>query len=418
MPSILDRFKNSWDAFKGRDPTFYKNIGPSYYNRPDRYRLRNNNLKSIVNTIFNQIAVDAAQCDIKHVRLNSDGDYKATIDSTLNNIFTVEANIDQTGRAFVKDIVMSMCDEGCVALVPVTTESNLDMTGAPKILEARVGKITAWYSEHIRVEVYNEKICQKQEIIIEKDKCPIIENPFYTIMNEPNSIAQRLLVVLNQLDRTNENNSAGKIDLLVQLPYTLKGNARQQQAKERKKMLEEQLTNSQYGIGYIDATEKVIQLNRSVENNLWEQAKELLLQFYNQLGFSEKILDGTADEATMINYYNRTIEPILTTIVEEITRKWITKTGRTQLQAVKFFRDPFKLVPVAQLAEISDKFTRNEIMTSNEIRSKIGLRPSEDPRANELRNSNLNHPDEKQEVENSKSNNTSDNDIENILNNM
>lgn len=402
MPSLFERARNSWNAFLGRDPTpnvKYPSIGGWGSGlRPDRYRLNHNNSRSIVSSIYNQIAVDVSSVDIRHVRVDDEDRYQETITGPLNRLFSLEANLDQTGRALIRDIVISMCDEGAVALVPTDTDVPPYATDAFKVYKARVGKIVEWYPRHVRVEVYNENTGMKEQIVVEKRTTPIFENPFYTTMNEPNSISQRLIRVLNQLDRTNEQNSAGKIDLLIQLPYAVRGETKTQQAEGRRKNLEAQLSGSQYGIGYIDVSEKVIQLNRSVENNLWAQAQDLLAQLYNQLGFSEKIFDGTADEATMLNYNNRTIEPFLSTIVEEITRKWISLTAQTQGQKMMFFRDPFKLVPVQSVADIADKFTRNEIMTSNEMRSEIGLKPSKDPKADELRNSNLNHPDENAKV--------------------
>lgn len=400
MPGLGERVRNSWNAFLGRDPTSTGNIRyPSIGGwgsglRPDRVRLSFHNSRSIVSSIYNQIAVDCSSIDIRHVRIDDNDQYKETIKGPLNRLFALEANIDQTGRALVRDIIISVCDEGSVALVPTETDVDPYLTDSFKVYTARVGKIVEWFPKHVRVEVYNETRGIKEQILVEKRFTPIFENPFYSTMNEPNSISQRLIKVLNQLDRTNEQNSAGKIDLLVQLPYAVRGEAKTNQAEARRKNLEAQLSGSQYGIGYIDVSEKVIQLNRSVENNLWIQAKELLAQLYNELGFSEKIFDGTADEATMINYHNRTIEPFLSMIVEEVTRKWISVTAQTQGQKIMFFRDPFKLVPVQTVADIADKFTRNEIMTSNEMRAEIGLKPSKDPKADQLRNSNLNHPDE------------------------
>lgn len=400
MSGLGERVRNSWNAFLGRDLTSTGNIRyPSIGGwgsglRPDRVRLSFHNSRSIVSSIYNQIAVDCSSIDIRHVRIDDNDQYKETIKGPLNRLFALEANIDQTGRALVRDIIISVCDEGSVALVPTETDVDPYLTDSFKVYTARVGKIVEWFPKHVRVEVYNEIRGIKEQILVEKRFTPIFENPFYSTMNEPNSISQRLIKVLNQLDRTNEQNSAGKIDLLVQLPYAVRGEAKTNQAEARRKNLEAQLSGSQYGIGYIDVSEKVIQLNRSVENNLWIQAKELLAQLYNELGFSEKIFDGTADEATMINYHNRTIEPFLSMIVEEVTRKWISVTAQTQGQKMMFFRDPFKLVPVQTVADIADKFTRNEIMTSNEMRAEIGLKPSKDPKADQLRNSNLNHPDE------------------------
>lgn len=394
MAFPFDRFKLAWNAFMGRDPTVTKYWYGGSRTRPDRTRHRIQNERSIINSIYNRIAVDASSIDIKHVRLNNDGNYDETMNSHLNNALTKEANIDQTGRVMILDAVYSMLDEGCIALVPTDLTADPNVTESYEVLEARVGKIVEWYPQEVRVELYNETIGKKEEVVVGKRYTPIIENPFYSIMNEPNSTLQRLLRVLNQLDRVNEQNAAGKMDLIIQLPYPTKTDARKREAEHRRKNLEEQLTGSQYGVGYIDASEKVIQLNRSVENNLWNQAKELKEELFNQLGMTMEILNGTADEKTMLNYYSRVIEPILTAIIEELERKWISKTAQSQGQAVRFFRDPFKLVPISNIADIADKFTRNCIMTSNEMRSKIGLVPSKDPKADQLINSNLNQPEE------------------------
>ena len=394
MAFPFDRFKSAWNAFMGRDPTVTKYWYGGSGTRPDRTRHRIQNERSTINSIYNRMAVDASSIDIKHVRLNDDGNYDKTMNSHLNDVLTKEANIDQTGRAMIRDVVYSMLDEGCIALVPTDLTEDPNVTESYEVLEARVGKVVEWYPQEVRVEVYNEMTGKKEEVIVNKRYTPIIENPFYSIMNEPNSTLQRLLRVLNQLDRVNEQNSAGKMDLIIQLPYPTKSAARKREAEDRRKNLEEQLSGSQYGVGYIDASEKVIQLNRSVENNLWNQAKELKEELFNQLGMTMEILNGTADEKTMLNYYSRVIEPILTAIIEELERKWISKTAQSQGQAVRFFRDPFKLVPISNIADIADKFTRNCIMTSNEMRSKIGLEPSKDPKADQLINSNLNQPEE------------------------
>lgn len=390
MASTIDRFKSAYNAFMGRAPTntVYNYIGSS--NRPDRTRHRIQNERSIINSIYNRISVDSSSVDIKHVKLNDEGNYEKTIDDSLNKVLTLEANVDQTGRSLILDLVYSILDEGCVALFPIYTTADPNITDSYEVLAARVGKIIEWYPDRVVLEVYNEQNGRKEKIESMKRYTPIIENPFYSIMNEPNSTLQRLLRVLNQLDRLNEQNSAGKMDLIVQLPFPIKTDARQRQAEERRKSIEAQLTGSQYGIAYVDGTEKVIQLNRPVENNLWNQAKELKEDLFNQMGLTMDILNGTADEKTMLNYYSRIIEPILNAISEEIERKWISKTARTQKQAIRYFRDPFKLVPVLDIAEIADKFTRNEIMTSNEIRSKVGLKPSKDPKADMLINSNIN----------------------------
>ena len=399
MASPLDRFRSAYNAFMGRAPTnrtyYYGGSG----SRPDRTRHRIQNERSIVNSIINRIAVDAASIDIKHVRVDDDGDYVETMNSRLNRVLTSDANIDQTGRAMLQDFIYSMLDEGCVALVPTDLTADPNFTDAYEVIEARVGKIVEWFPKYVRVEVYNEETGRKDQLLLEKRYTPIVENPFYSIMNESNSTLRRLIRVLNQLDLVNEQNSAGKMDLIVQLPYLVKGDSKKRQAEERRKNIEAQLTGSQYGIAYINGTEKVIQLNRPVENNLWNQAKELKEDLFNQMGLTMAILNGTADDKTMLNYYSRIIEPILTAIVEEIERKWISRTAQSQNQGIRFFRDPFKLVPVGDLAEISDKLTRNEIMSSNEIRVRVGLPPSKDPKADKLINSNLNQPEEKKTEE-------------------
>lgn len=400
MASPFERLKSAWNAFLGRDPTVTKYWHGGFRTRPDRIRHRIQNERSIINSIYNRIAVDSSSIDIKHVRLNEDDNFDETIKSNLNHVLTKEANIDQTGRAMILDAIYSMLDEGCVALVPTDLTEDPNVTESYDVLEVRVGKILEWYPKEVRLEVYNETDGKKREVVLDKRYVPIIENPFYSTMNEPNSTLQRLLRVLNQLDRVNEQSAAGKMDLIIQLPYPTKSSARKREAEDRRKNLEDQLTGSQYGVGYIDASEKVIQLNRSVENNLWNQAEELKADLFNQLGMTMEILNGTANEQTMLNYYSRIIEPIMTAITEEMERKWLSKTAQTQGQAIRFFRNPFKLIPVSQLAEISDKFTRNEIMTSNEIRTKaIGLEPSKDPKADQLVNSNLNQPEERKETE-------------------
>lgn len=395
MPSPIERFKSAYDAFMGRSPTKYIYSGFSG-GRPDRIRHRIQNERSIVNSIYNRIAVDCMEIDIKHVRLDDKNNYEETIQDSLNRVLSFEANVDQTGRGLVEDIVYSMLDEGCIAVIPTKTSADPNYTDSYEVYEARVGKILEWSPKEVLVEAYNEKSGKKEQIAVEKRYTLIIENPFYQIMNEPNSTLQRLIRVLNQLDDVNRQNSAGKMDLIIQLPYMVRSPARRVQAEDRRKSIEAQLTGSQYGIAYIDGTEKVIQLNRPLENNLWEQAKELKEDLFNQMGLTMAILNGTADEKTMANYYSRIIEPILTAIVEEIERKWISRTALSQHQGIRFFRDPFKLVPVSNLAEMSDKLTRNEIMTSNEIRVRIGLPPSKDPKADKLINSNLNQPEEKE----------------------
>lgn len=401
MAELGERLKNAWRAFTGRDPTYGEmNIGPgsSYYPGRARYRTIGAN-RSIVSSIYNQIAVDCASIDIEHVRVDEDGNYSETINDSLNQVFTVSANVDQSGRELIRDCVISMLDEGCIAIVPTVTSADPIKNKSFEIYELRVGRVVSWHPYDVLVELYNEKKGERENILLPKRIVALVENPFYNIMNEPNSLLQRLIRVLGQLDRTNEENAAGKLDMIVQVPYQIRTKAREKYAEARRNSIENQLNGSKYGIAYTDATEKVIQLNRSLENNLWTQAKELQEQLFSQMGFSPSIFDGSANEQTMLNYQSRTLEPILTSITEAMDRKWISRTARSQGQAIRYYKDPFKLVPVNQIAEIADKFTRNEIMTSNEIRSKIGLKPSDDPKANELRNSNLNHPDEKMEIQ-------------------
>ena len=387
----LSRLKKAWNVFTNRDPTtdttFY-GISSSY--RPDRPRLSRGNERTIVTSVYNRIAMDAAAIDIFHVRLDKNGRYVETIDSGLNNCLTLEANIDQTGRAFRQDIVLSMLDEGCVAIVPVDTNTNPDKTGSYTIETMRVGKIVQWYPTAVRVLLYNDRTGQKEEINVPKDTVSIVENPLYAIMNEPNSTLQRLIRKLNLLDAIDEQSSSGKLDLIIQLPYVIKTEARKRQAESRRKDIEDQLSGSKYGIAYTDGTERITQLNRPVENNLMKQIEYLTSMLYSQLGITQEVMNGSANDQTMLNYYNRTIEPILAALVDEMKRKFLTKTARSQMQSILFFRDPFKLVPVSDLAEISDKMTRNEIMTSNEIRQIIGMKPSDDPNADQLRNKNLN----------------------------
>lgn len=390
-PSILSRAKKAWNIFMNKDQAqdySYRGISSSY--RPDRVKLSRGNERSIVTSVYNRIAMDAASIDIFHVRLNDEGRYVEKINSGLNYCLTTEANIDQTGRAFKQDIVLSMLDEGCVAIVPVDTNDSPDVTGSYKILTMRTGKIIDWYPKDVRIQVYNDNTGTKEEITVPKSYVGIVENPLYAVMNEPNSTMQRLIRKLNLLDTVDEHSSSGKLDLIIQLPYLIKTEARRQQAEQRRKDIEAQLSGSKYGIAYTDGTEHITQLNRAVENNLMSQVEYLTSMLYSQLGITQGILDGSADEKTMLNYYNRTIEPILSAIVDEMKRKFLTKTARSQLQSISFFRDPFKLVPVNELAEISDKMTRNEIMSSNEIRQIIGMKPANDPKADELRNKNLN----------------------------
>ena len=396
---VSSRLKHAWNAFvNNRDPTAsYRDIGPGYSYRPDRPRLTRGNERSIITSVYNRIALDVAANDIRHVKLDEDDRFSEIIDSGLNNCLALDANIDQTGRAFIQDAVMSMLDEGCVALVPIETTFNPQQTGSFDINTIRTGKILDWYPKHVRVSVYNERSGKREEIVLPKDTIAIIENPLYAVMNEPNSTMQRLIRKLNLLDAIDEQSGSGKLDLIIQLPYVVKTEARRQQAEARRKDIEMQLAGSKYGIAYTDGTEKITQLNRSVDNNLMKQIEYLTSMLYSQLGITQAVLEGTADEKTMLNYYSRTIEPIIAAIVDEMKRKFLTKTARTRRQSIVFFRDPFKLVPVDNIAEIADKFTRNEIMTSNEIRQKIGMKPSKDPKADKLINSNLNQPEENEQ---------------------
>lgn len=390
--SMGARLKHAWNAFFNKDPTrSYRDIGIGYSFRPDRMRFSRGNERSIVTSVYNRIAMDVAAVDMFHVRLDENNRFLATLDSGLNNCLTVEANADQTGRAFLQDVVMSMMDEGCVAIVPTDTDDDPGdgIPGSFDIDAIRTGQILEWYPQHVRVRVYNERTGQKEDILMAKKSVAIIENPLYAVINEPNSTMQRLIRKLNLLDVIDEQNSSGKLDLIIQLPYIIKTEARRRQAENRRKDIEDQLRGSKYGIAYTDGTEHITQLNRPVENNLMSQIEYLTSMLYSQLGITQGILDGTADEKTMLNYYNRTIEPILSAIADEMKRKFLTKTARSQRQSIEFFRDPFKLVPVSEISEIADKFTRNEIMTSNEIRQVIGMKPSDDPKADELRNKNL-----------------------------
>lgn len=392
---FLDRLSHAWNAFRARDSTqeisYTESSHVSYY-RPDVHRLRPVNDKSIVSMIKTRIAVDASLYDIRHVRTDENGNYKEEIDSHLNECLKIEANIDQAARDFMRDVILSMFDEGYIAVVPVDTTLN-PQTGSYDILSMRTGKILQWYPNKVQVDVYNEKTCQHEQIYIDKKCCAILENPFYSIMNEPNSMVQRLLRKLSMLDSIDEQTSSGKLDLIIQLPYAVKSKIREDQAEKRRQALEDQLTGSKYGIGYIDGTERIVQLNRSVDNNLLKQIEYLTSTIYNQLGFTQAIFDGTADEQAMLNYKTRTLEPVLCAITEEFRRKFLTKTARTQYQTIMFLSNPFKIVPVEKIADIADRFTRNEIMSSNEIRAIVGLKPSNQPGANELRNKNLNRSD-------------------------
>ena len=392
---IGERLQHAWNAFFSRDPTTnYREFGMSYSYRPDRPRLTRGKERSILTSVLNRMAMDAASIEIRHVKLDDNDRYVETIPSGFNNCLTVEANIDQTGRAFRQDIYMSMMDEGCVAIIPVDTSFDPEVTGSYDIDTMRTGKILEWRPSTVKVRAYNERIGQQDDIVVLKKTTGIVENPFYAVMNEPSSTLQRLVRKLNLLDAVDEQSGSGKLDLIIQLPYVIKTDARRQQADKRREDIEKQLSGSKYGIAYTDGTERITQLNRPAENNLMKQVEYLTSMLYSQLGITQSIMDGTADEKTMNNYYNRTIEPLVSAVVDEMKRKFLTKTARSRMQSVMLFRDPFKLVPVTELASIADTFTRNEIMSSNEIRHIIGLKPSKDPSADELRNKNLNQSTE------------------------
>lgn len=387
-----ERLRNAWNAFQNRKQyPSENNYGYGSYIRPDRTRLTRGNDRSIMTSVLNRIALDVASIEFKHCKMDENGRYNKEVNSTLNSCLNLEANIDQTSKALIQDIVLTMFDKGCVAVVPIDTSENPFTTNSYDILTMRAGSITQWYPSSVRVLIYNDRTGKKEEIVMPKRKIGIIENPLYSVMNEHNSTLSRLTRKLALLDTVDEQNSSGKLDLIIQLPYVIKSEARKQQANDRRIEIERQLAGSKYGIAYTDGTEKITQLNRPVENNLMKQVEYLTSMLYGQLGITQDIMDGTADEKTMLNYYSRTIEPIVTAIALEIERKFLTKTARSQGQTIKFFRDPFKLVPVKELAELADKFTRNEILSSNEIRSIVGYKPSEDPRADMLINSNLNH---------------------------
>lgn len=390
--SFGSRLKHAWNAFTGNIQMNYRDLGMSYPYRADRPRMSRGNERSIVTSVYNRIALDVAALNVQHVRLDENGRFLSVIDDGLNNCLTLEANVDQTARSFIQDVVISMFDEGSVAIVPVDTTTDPNVSGSYDIQSLRVGQILDWYPQYIRTRVYNEQTGRKEDIVVPKSAVAIIENPLYAVINEPNSTMQRLIRKLNLLDVIDEQSGSGKLDLIIQLPYVIKTEAKRQQAENRRKDIESQLSGSKYGIAYIDGTEHITQLNRSVNNNLMSQIEYLTSMLYSQLGITQSILDGTADEKTMLNYNNRTIEPIISAIVDEMKRKFLTKTARSQRQSISFFRDPFKLVPVNEIAEIADKFTRNEIMTSNEIRQVVGMKPSDDPRADELRNKNLSEP--------------------------
>lgn len=387
--NLSTRLAHAWNAFTSRDPTQYIITGPGYSSRPDRPRLSRGNEKSIATSIFNRIALDVSSVNIKHCRLDKNGRYVEDIDSGLNNCLNLEANKDQTGRAFIQDVVLSMLDEGCVALVPVETTIDPKSSNSYQIDSMRTGKITEWYPDMVRVRLYNDRTGEKKEILLPKNQVAIIENPLYAVVNEYNSTMQRLIRKLSLLDVTDEQTASGKLDLIIQLPYVIKTEARRAQVERRRKDIIDQLTGSQYGIAYTDGTEKIIQLNRSLENNLLKQVEYLTNMVYSQLGITQSVLDGTADEKTMLNYMNRTVEPIISAIVDELKRKFLTKTARSQLQSIVYFIDPFRLVPANDIAEIADKCKRNEIMTSNEIRQIVGMQPSKDPKADKLVNSNI-----------------------------
>lgn len=389
---LWGQLKHGWNAFTNQDDSFRgynRDWGGSYSIRPDRVRLRVSNERSIISSLYTRLSVDVALVDIRHVRLDEEDRYVEDIKSGLHNCLNVEANIDQTGRGLVQDMALTLFNEGVIAVVPVDTSTDPAGAGSVDIQTLRVGRITQWFPRHVRVDLYNDQTGRREEITLEKRFVSIIENPLYNTMNEPNSTLQRLIRKLGLLDSIDEQSGSGKLDMIIQLPYVIKTEARRQQAEQRRKDIEFQLKGSQYGIAYTDGTEKVVQLNRPAENNLLAQVTYLTEMLYAQLGLTPAVMDGTADEATMLNYMNRTIEPIVGAIADEMKRKFLTKTARTQGQSIEYFRDPFRLVPLAQLAELADKFTRNEVMSSNELRGKIGLRPSKDPKADELRNSNM-----------------------------
>ena len=391
--SFISRLKRGWNAFFNKDPT-KPNIsyGMGYSYRPDRMRFSRGNERSIVTSVYNRIAMDCAAIDIRHVILDENERFLEVVDSGLNNCLDVEANLDQTGRAFIQDAVQSMFDEGCVAMVPIDTDVSPENgePGSFDVLTLRTGQVLQWYPKHVQLWVYNENTGQKERIVLPKRSVALVENPLFAVINEPNSTMQRLIRKLNLLDIVDERVSSGKLDLILQLPYVIHSPMKRQQAEERLSQIEQQLSGSRYGIAYTDGTERITQLNRPVENNLMAQVEYLTSMLYSQLGITQAIMDGTADEKTMLNYYNRTIEPILAALTGEMKRKFLTKNARSRHHSIEFFRDPFKLVPVADIAEIADKFTRNEIMSSNEIRQIVGMRPSDDPRADELRNKNHN----------------------------
>lgn len=393
---LSDRFKRGWNAFiNNKDPTIqYQEVGTGYYRRPDRSTIVRRNERSIVTTLFNRISMDASSVNIMHCRLDDNGRFLEQIDSGLNTCLNLAANIDQTGRAFIQDAVMSMLDEGSVALVPVDTDHNPNITNSYDILSMRTGKIVEWYPAHVKINLYNDRTGRREDIVLPKDSVAIVENPLYSVINEPNSTVQRLMRKLALLDVTDEHTASGKLDLIIQLPYVIKTPARRQQAEERRQDIENQLAGSKYGIAYTDGTERITQLNRSLDNNLLKQIEYLTNLAYSQIGVTQAIMDGSADDKTMLNYYSRIIEPIVAALVDGMKRTFLTQTARSQRQTIMYFRDPFKLVPVNDIAEIADKLTRNEILTSNEIRQLIGFKPSDDPKADQLVNSNISQPNE------------------------
>ena len=397
--TLGSRLRHAFDVFRNREPTTkgysHYQTGMGYSYRPDRPRLSRGNERTIMTSILNRIALDAASMDICHCRVDDDDAFVEKIKSSLNERLTIEANIDQTGRAFKQDIFLSMLDEGCVSIVPVETSLDPEQSSSYVIHSMRTGKVLKWHPKHVQVRLYNENTGEHEDVLLPKSTVGVVENPFFAVMNEPNSTMQRLIRKLNLLDAIDEQSGSGKLDMIIQLPYVIKSDTRRQQAEKRRQDIEEQLKGP-YGIAYVDGTEKIIQLNRPIENNLMKQIEYLMSMLYSQLGITQAILDGTADEATMLNYYSRTVEPIVSAVVDEMKRKFLTKTARSQNQSIKFFRDPFKLVPINSIADIADKFTRNEIISSNEMRQVIGMKPSKDPKADELRNSNLNHPEDNQ----------------------
>jgi len=404
MASLTQRFRSGWNAFLGRDPTKESQYTDGqiygYTARPDRVRFTLSNQRSIVSSVYNRIAVDVSQIEMIHAKLDDQNHYKETVNSSLNRCLTIESNIDQTAKAFLQDVVESMFDEGVVAVVPTDTDDD-PTTDSQKwdIYSMRTGRITEWFPLAVKVQVYNERKGIYQEIILPKDSVAIITNPFYATMNEPNSTLQRLIRTINKLDKLNDQNTSNKLNVIISLPYVTKSDQRRREAERRRKDLNDQLENSPLGVAYTDGTERITQLNRPLENNLWEQVKELTTELFNKLGVTQAILDGTADEATTINYYNNTIVPICSAIADEFKRKFLSDTAITQKHTIFFYRDPFKLVPVNQLADIADKFRRNEIMTSNELRAEIGMKPAETEDANSLRNPNLNKSKEEEELD-------------------